>query len=119
MSLLGGGLAQIFGAAFGSIYLPATLHRRQAPTYDAGGSVVAGAGFADVSCRAQVEAAGYAMRSAEGFVDGDVRILILSATLAGAVTTDDEVTVSGKRWLIASVASDPAASYWDLRGRAA
>lgn len=124
MSLLGGGLARIFAAAFGSTYLPATLHRASPVVYDDGGSVISPAGFADVPCRGQLESGVEELRPSEGFVDGAQRIFILTATLTGEPTTNDQVTVSdprwpGVRWQIISIDRDPAGAYWDLRARPA
>lgn len=120
MGLLDGGIEAIFGAAMGGFYLPGTLHRDGAqPQYDGEGNITGYAGGADLACRAQVDAATYAMRQADGYADGDVRVIILSAGLGVEVTTDFQVSVSGKRWQIASVERDAANSHWICRGRAA
>lgn len=120
MSLLNGGIAAIFGAAFGGLYLDGTLHRSGTdPIYDGEGNITGYAGGADVPCKAQVDGATYAMRQSEGYAEGDVRILILSAGLSVEPTTDYQISVSGKRWMIASVERDAAASHYILRGRAA
>ena len=118
VGLLDGGIAAIFGAAFGGFYLDATLWRLTPYSYDTGGTAVGGA-WSPMPCKAQLEAATWAMRQAEGFTTADQRILVLTATLAVRPSTDDEITVGGQRWLIESVAQDPAASYWELRGRRA
>ena len=68
------------------------------------------------ACRAQIDAVTEAMRQAPGYTATDQRILILSDTLDVVPTTDDEITVGGREWGVASVASDPAQSYWELRG---
>lgn len=117
MGLLDGGLASIMGAAFASTYLPATLHRRQAVTRDAGGSITSGGGFVDVSCRAQRDSVTEAMRRAPGYTDSDVRVLVLASSFSGTITTDDEITVAGVRYAIASVGMDPAGAAYDLRGQ--
>ncbi|HTH10775.1 MAG TPA: hypothetical protein VMA55_14505 [Acidovorax sp.] len=120
MSLLDGGIERIFGTAFGALYLDATLHRDGTePQYDAEGNIIGYNGGADVPCKAQVDAATYAMRQAEGFSEGDCRLLILSAGLGVEVTTDFQVTVAGKRWMVASVDRDAANSHYVCRGRAA
>lgn len=120
MALLNGGLEAIFGAALGGLYLDATLHRdTSAPIYDGEGNITGFGGGADIACKAQVDSVTYAMRQAEGFVEGDVRIIVLSAGLGIALTTDMQITVSGKRWQIASADRDAAASHWICRGRPA
>lgn len=111
--LLDGGIASIFGKVFAGLYLPATL-RRQVRTETEDGSVTVETELH--ACRAQLDAVTEAMRQAPGYVDSDQRILILSDTLDVVPTTDDAITVGGREWGIASVASDPARSYWELRG---
>lgn len=119
MGLLDGGIEAIFGAAFSGLYLPATLHRDGTePVYDGSGNITGYSDAADISCRAQVDGATYAMRQAEGYAEGDMRIIVLSSGLTVDITTDFQITVSGKRWSIASAERDAANSHWILRGRA-
>ncbi|MGJ8477255.1 hypothetical protein [Sphingobium yanoikuyae] len=118
MGLLDGGIASIFGAALGGLYLPATLHVPGTRTDDEEGNISYGP-ETDIACRAQMDAATYAMRQSEGFSEGDVRIIILTAGLGVEVTTDAQISVSGKRWLVASAEQDAAVSHWVLRGREA
>lgn len=120
VSLLNGGIEAIFGAALGGLYLDATLHRDGSdPIYDGEGSITGYAGGAEIPCKAQMDAATYAMRQADGYVDGDVRIIILSAGLAVEVTAEHQIEVAGKRWMIASAERDAARSHWVCRGRKA
>lgn len=114
--MLDGQLVAIFGRIFGSIYLPATLHKRTM-AYDGDGNPTAT--VTDYSCRAQVDSATQAMRQAAGYVDSDVAIYVLAHHLAVPVTTDDEITVKGVRRAIASVEQDPAGTYWLCRGQLA
>lgn len=118
MSLLNGGISAIFGAALSGLYLPATLHKPGAYETDDEGNILPGA-ETDAPCRAQIDAATYAMRQSEGYSEGDVRIIVLAAGLTAPITTDHQITVSGKRWMIASAEQDAAASHWVLRGRVA
>jgi len=120
VGLLDGGIEAVFGAAFGGFYLPATLHRDGAdPIYDGEGNIIGYAGGADIACRAQVDAATWTMRQSEGFVDGDVRIIVLSARLGVDITADFQITVKGVRYMISQPERDAAASHWVLRGRVA
>jgi hypothetical protein len=57
-----------------------------------------------------------AVRGAEGYVEGDVRILMLAHGVA-APDTDAEVAAGGIRYMIESVGTDCAGSYYELRGR--
>ncbi len=118
MSLLDGGIARIFNAALSGLYLPATLHKPGEYATDNEGNILPAVGT-DVPCRAQVDAATYAMRQSEGYSEGDVRIMVLAAGLSADVTTDDQISVSGKRWMVGSAEKDAASSHWILRGRAA
>lgn len=120
MGLLDGGIEAMFGGVFGALYLNGTLHRdTTTPIYDTEGNITGYGGGGDIACKAQVDAATYAMRQAEGYSEGDMRIIILSAGLGVEVTTDMQVSVSGKRWMIASVDRDAANSHWICRGRKA
>ena len=118
MGLLDGGIAAAFSAALSGLYLPATLHRPGEYATDGEGNVLPAVG-ADVACRAQVDAASYAMRQSEGYSEGDVRIIVLAAGLDGPVTTDCQITVSDTRWMIGSAEMDAASSHWICRGRRA
>lgn len=117
MGLLDGGMASIMGAAFGSIYLPATLWRKRAAVRDAGGSITSGGGFDEIACRAMRDSVTERMRLAGGYTDRDVRILVLAASFSGTITTDDEITVAGTRYAVASVDMDPAGAAYELRGQ--
>jgi hypothetical protein len=118
MSLLDGGIASIFGAALGGLYLPATLHVPGTRTDDIEGNI-SYADPTDIPCRAQMDGATYAMRQSEGYSEGDVRILILISGLGVEITTDCQVTVSGRRWMIGSLEKDAANSHYICRGRVA
>lgn len=112
--MLDGGLARLFGAVLGGVYRPATLHRvTQLRTR--GGSTVET--VVDLPCRAQLDVASEAMRAAAGATERDVRILVLASSLAGPITTADQISLSGQRYAIAAVARDPAGASFDLRAQ--
>lgn len=113
MGLLDGGMASVFAGIMGTYFLDATLHRATMSDDGAGGGSVS---FSDYPVKAQIDAATQAMREAQGYTDTDQRILVLASGI-GEITTDDEITVDGRRWSVASVAADPAQAYFDLRGR--
>ena len=118
MGLMDGGIASIFGAALSGLYLPAILHKPGEYATDNEGNILPAVGT-DVPCRAQMDGATYAMRQSEGYSEGDVRIIILSARLGVEVTTDCQISVSGTRWMVQSAELDAASSHWVCRGRAA
>lgn len=110
MALLDGGLARLFGAALGGVYRPATLHRIGRERLR-GGSLAET--VADLPCRAQLDAA----VEGGGEDGGEVRILLLAASLAGGVAAEDRLTLAGTSYVIGAVERDPAGAIWQLRCR--
>ncbi len=118
MGLLSGGIASIFGGVFGALYLDAVLHAGTGdPIYGPGGTITGYTG-SDTACKAQVDAATDAMRRADGFSEGDCRVIVLALGLPD-VTSDHEITVEGVRYRLMSAERDPARSHWVCRGRRA
>lgn len=118
MSLLDGGISRIFSAAFRGLLLDATLHSGTGePIYDETGNIIGYTGAGDVAAKAQVDAATDAMRRADGFAEGDCRIIVLAQGLP-KITSDHEITVREKRWRLLSAELDAAASHWICRARA-
>lgn len=114
MSLLDGGLASVFASAFTPFYLDASLHRAIVNEDGEGGGSI---GFADPeTVKAQLDSTTQAQQGSDGYGDSDQRILVLASGVA-TISTDDEITLAGVRWAIASVTRDPAGAYYDLRGR--
>lgn len=116
MSLLGGEIAATFAAVFGGIYLDGTLYRSATWTDDGQGGG-AGSGFSPgEAVKVQIDQATEAMRSSELYVEGDVRILMLAHGVA-TPDTDCDIAAGGTRYMIESIGTDPAGSYYELRGR--
>jgi hypothetical protein len=116
MSLLDGGIAAAFAGIFGGIYLDGSLYRLTEAADDGMGGG-ADSGFAPAEpVKVQIDQASFAMRSSEGYVEGDVRILMLAHGVA-APDTDCEIAAGGTRYMIETVGTDPAGSYFELRGR--
>lgn len=116
MGLLDGGIAGTFAGAFGALYLEGSLYRLVAWSDDGMGGGEGG-GFADAeSVKVQLDQATQAMRASEGFVEGDVRILLLAQGVA-TPDTDCEITAGGTRYMVETVSTDCAGSYYELRGR--
>jgi hypothetical protein len=119
VGILDGGIAAVFGAALSGLYLDATLHRGTgSPTYDGEGNITGYTGAGDVAVKAQVDTATEAMRQADGFAEGDARILVLAQGI-GTITSDHRITVRGQEWHILSAELDAAQSHWTLRARKA
>ena len=115
--------AAFVSQVYGGPYYDALVHSPGEAVYDDGGSIVT-AGTASVrTCQAQVDSVTQDMRRDEGFVDGDVRILVLTVTLTATITTDDQIEILGGanrgRFMVQSVSRDPFGVYYELRGRPA
>jgi hypothetical protein len=118
MGLLDGQLAEAFAGIFGAVYLDGQLYRPAAWSDDGqGGGADSGFGPAE-AVKVQIDQASQAMRQAERFVDTDVRILMLAHGVASP-DTDCEVAGGGARYMIQSIGTDPAGSYYEMRGRPA
>lgn len=118
------GIALSMSATFGGPYWPAQVIDQAADDFDTGGSIANNPGEPILrDCMAQIDSATEAMRQAEGYAEGDVRFMILSATLMGSVGTDATVEVLGGphtgAWLVSAIERDPMAIYYQGRGRRA
>lgn len=100
---------------FGAVFVAAEAVVPGAAQYDAGGSIIAPAEPTRRPCRVQVDAATQAMRQADGFLETDVRLLVLS--LDGPLTTAARIVVNGASYALLSVSRDPAGVGWECRGR--
>lgn len=89
------------------------------PTYDDGGSIVTPGVAVTYPCKAQFDAPTQQMREAEGFLQTDVRILVLAASLARPLDTAATITANGEKWAILSCQRDPASIGFECRGRKA
>lgn len=116
MGVMDGGMATLFANVFSAIYLDGTLYRPGAFADDGKGGGSSAAFDSGSPVKVQIDAATFAMQQADGFVEGDVRILMLAHGIT-APDTDCELGAGGSRWQIESVATDPAGTYYELRGR--
>lgn len=70
-----------------------------------------------VPCKVQVDNCDEAMRSAEGYSDTDVKLIILQDGMTGSEPDGDSIVIAqGKRWKVSGVRSDPARAAWVMRG---
>lgn len=115
--------ALAISAMYGGPYYDAIIKSPGEAVYDDGGSIITAGDETLRTCQAQVDDATQDMRREEGFVEGDVRILVLASTLSGAVTTDDRIEILGGanigEWLIQTISRDSFGIYFELRGRRA
>lgn len=114
-------LATSFAGQFGAPFTDATANWPGEPTMDAGGSIVAPGTGVSLPCQAQFDAATQAMRQAEGFLEGDARILVLAAALERSLDTQARiVVVAGENagtWSLLTCTRDPAGVGYECRGR--
>lgn len=110
-----------FSDIAGAPYVDAVATWPGTPVKDAGGSIVTPGTPVSLPCKAQFDAATLAMREAEGFLQTDVRILVLAATLEGELDTAAKLVVaSGDHagtWTLLSCQRDPAGIGFECRGR--
>lgn len=116
-----GGLAAAFSGAFGGPYHAAVARWPGTPVYDDGGSIATPGTPIAKPCLCQVDVVTDAMRADAGFVQGDVRLLVLASSLDGALDTDATVQVTAGpqpgAYSVQAVATDPVLVAWDCRGR--
>lgn len=107
-----------FSAVFGGPYFAGTVTTQIEVEHDAGGDVIPGSGGTLArSCDVQIDAADYAMRRTDGFVEGTMRCLILVKTLEGALDTDAVVSVdagpyAGTTWQVSGIDKDALGTHW-------
>jgi hypothetical protein len=114
-------LATGFSEAFGGPFIDATAVWPGTPVYDDGGSIVTSGTPVERPCRCQFDDATQAMRQTEGFLQTDVRILILSASIDTPINTEATIVVdTGPRagsWSLLSARLDPVGIGWECQGR--
>ncbi len=105
MSLLDGGLAAVFGAAFGAVLADGTLHKMQQVGSGTGGFAVTATDYPAKLCLDSVEAN---ERAASGIPNSAVKLTVLRAGLPVTVDLDDELTLGGATYRAIKVDTDPA-----------
>lgn len=113
-ALLNGGLQGIFGAAFGAVYPSGYLLRTTLTDDGEGGYSTS---HAVHSIKGQVDQASERMRRAEGYTDGDMRIIVLQSGVTVEPNTDDLAILGGKVWALSGIQADPAITHWEMTGR--
>ena len=117
MSLLDGGIRDIFGTAFGSIYLDATLIK-VVRTEATNGDITQTPTSYPVKAHAPALTEAY--RSQYGYTDKDIDIIVLQAGVSVVPNTDDKITYKGVDYTISTDAkTDGANSQWRMKARKA
>ncbi|WP_314712934.1 hypothetical protein [Sphingobium yanoikuyae] len=116
-----GGIGMAFSSVLGGPYHAARTIEQVAPVYDDGGSIITPGGVAHRDCQVQIDTAIQRMREAEGYVDTDVALIVLAATLDGGLNTEARIEVlDGPHagvWSVELIERDTAAAGWVGRGR--
>lgn len=116
-------IAQAFSAAGLGAFYDAKARWPGTAVMDEGGSITTPGTPIAKDCSVQVDQVTEAMRSATGFTDKDMRLLVLCATLDGDLDTGAIVQVlsgpAAGSYSIQSVGGDPCGVAWECRGRAA
>lgn len=114
-------LATGFAEQFGGPFADAVATWQGAAVKDAGGSIITPATASSYNCKAQFDAATHSMRQAEGFLEDDVRIIVLSATLNRTLDSEAVISVAAGQyagtWSLLSCTRDPAGIGYECRGR--
>lgn len=114
-------LATGFAAQFGAPFQDAVATWPGVPAYDDGGSIVTPGTAINLPCKAQFDAPTQAMRQAEGFLETDARVLVLSATISAPLDTEAKIIVSSGAnlgtWALLSCVGDPANIGYEARAR--
>lgn len=116
-------IATAFSAAGLGPYQPSVASWPGVPVEDDGGSIITPGTPVEKTCYCQVDQVTEDMRAEAGFVDRDVRLLILADGLTRPIDTDATVSVSAGAsagvYSVQTAQLDPMGAYFDCRGRRA
>jgi len=110
-------LATAFSNMAGAPFVDAVASWPGTPTYDGGGSIVTPGNPVTYPCKAQFDAPTQQMREAEGFLQTDVRILVLASSLTRPLDTGATITARGETWALLSCQRDPAGVGFECAAR--
>ncbi len=115
-------IAMEVSAAFGGPYHKGRIEWAGAPEFDDGGSLIPGEPEC-FECMVQIDGVTDAMRREAGYLDKDIRLIVLAPGLSKPVDLEASVTVldgpHGGSWKPASVNHDTLGFAYDGRGRKA
>lgn len=114
-SLLQGALAKTIAKSMGPIFYEATVVRETpggGPGWNPGAPTQT-----SYACKGMVDTYSAYERQNLQIQGGDVKILLLAATLSIEPTTADKVVARGVTYAIVDVSTDPARAVWTLQAR--
>lgn len=111
--ILDGEIQSLFGEAFGSFYLDATLIRVTYATGTGGDGVET---TASEPVKVQQDSVSELVRAQAGYSQNERRFLILQAGVTGPLTGNCKLVFEGVTYMLSSPEQDPARSYWAVRG---
>ncbi|WP_310533133.1 hypothetical protein [Novosphingobium sp.] len=115
-------LATSFSAVFGGPYEDATAKWPGSDAeYDTGGSITTPGTPVLLACKVQFDAVTQAMRADAGFLETDVRLIVLASSITAPLDTRAKIIVTTGpnigAWELHSASLDPARIGWECRGR--
>lgn len=114
-------IATGFAAQFGAPFQDVTAVWPGTAVFDDGGSIVTPGTPVELVCKGQFDNPTEQMRNDPGFLERDMRLLVLSATLEGTLDALASVVVASGEyagtWSVESVQGDPAGIGWECRAR--
>lgn len=114
MGLLDGGLKEVFGNAFGPIFLPGSLVKISR-TYDAAGAPTE-IEATPIAVKCVPERITEAMRAAEEYTQDDVAFIILQKGVTGPLLSGDKLIFEGVTYRVgAPILQDAAKATWTFR----
>lgn len=114
-------IAQGFSAAYDGPFHSALAKSNGTPVFDDGGSIATPGIATQRTCKVQVDAVTDAMRRDANYQDEDVRLFVLTASLAGPLITDNTISIiegpHAGDWMIATINRDSASIGYECLGR--
>lgn len=114
-------LATGFADQFGGPFVAVDVVWPGTAVYDDGGSIVTPGSPVSLPCKAQFDVPTEQMRSDPGFVQRDMRLIVLAGTLSGTLDSAAKVVVASGEyagtWTLESVQGDPVGIGWECRAR--
>lgn len=114
-------MATCFAAQFGGPFQEVTARWPGTATYDDGGSITAAGTPITRTCKAQFDMPTEAMRADPGFLERDMRMIVLTATITGTLDSAANIVVSSGPhagvWSLETCQGDPAGIGYECRAR--